>query len=87
MGVCFVVMLGCLFLFWYFFFFDVYSSGIVRLFCFFFVICYRGLVAPSGFCGVSYIGYRCVVVLNLVGYRLWMFFFFDMLWAVVWVWF
>ena len=35
MGVCFVVMLGCLFLFWYFFFFDVYSSGIVRLFCFF----------------------------------------------------
>ena len=56
-------------------FFDVYSSGIVRLFCFFFVICYRGLVAPSGFCGVYYIGYRCVVVLNLVGYRVWMFFF------------
>ena len=31
-------------------------------------------MAPSGFCGVSYIGYRCVVVLNLVGYRLGMFF-------------
>ena len=35
MGVCFVVMFGCLFFVLVLLFFDVYSSGIVRLFCFF----------------------------------------------------
>ena len=36
MGICFVVMFGCFFFVLVLpFFFDVYSSGIVRLFCFF----------------------------------------------------